>query len=242
MALFKKSKKEAQESVSVSTKSDNPYLSAREEWLERYGSYIKRAAQWRMMAILALLICIFSLTGNIMLINQVKTIPYIIEVDKAGNAMTVGRADIIAETPQRLIQSEIANCIVQWRTVTADVELQKSMLARLAYFFSGHAKGVLRSWYETNNPFEIAKTGKLIHVEIKTLPLPVSKDSYRVEWVETTRSHQGVVLDTQTYESTVTVQINPPSSDTVLLHNPGGVYITQLAVSKVLNLPQQNNK
>jgi type IV secretion system protein VirB5 len=38
---------------------------------------------------------------------------------------------------------------------------------------AGSAKGVLREWYEANNPYEIAKN-KLVHVEIKGLPLPVS--------------------------------------------------------------------
>lgn len=240
MGFFKK--KEKEEEGAVKAKGGNPYLDGREEWLERYGSYISRAAQWRMATLLVLCICIISISGNVAQMLQVKTIPYIIEVDKTGQAMAVGRADKASVTPQRLIQAEVANCIIQWRTVTADVELQKGMLARLAYFFTGHAKGVLRTWYDENNPFEIAKTGKLIHIEIKSLPLPVSSDSYRVEWVETTRSHAGAILDKQTYEATATVQINPPVSDTVLLHNPGGVYITQLAVSKVLSTPQQTKK
>ena len=125
-------------------------------------------------------------------------------------------------------------CVSDWRTVTADVELQKKMIERLSFFMAGSAKGVLRQWYETNNPYEIAKSGKLVHVEIKGLPLPVSSDSYRVEWVETVRSHAGVTLDTHTYEATVTVQINPPTADAVLLRNPGGVYITALSAGKVV--------
>ena len=110
---------------------------------------------------------------------------------------------------------------------------------------AGSAKGVLRQWYEANNPYEIAKTGKLVHVEIKGLPLPVSADSYRVEWVETVRSHAGVMLDAHTYEATVTIQINPPTADAVLLRNPGGVYITALSAGKVVgaqNIPIQKEQ
>ena len=47
MSFFKtKSKESAPEKAG----SGNPYLNGREEWLERYGSYISRAAQWRMAA------------------------------------------------------------------------------------------------------------------------------------------------------------------------------------------------
>ena len=225
--------------------SGSPYLNGREEWLERYGSYISRAAQWRMVAFLCLIITAVSITGNVIQASQTKTIPYIIEVDALGKAAVVARADTASATPKRLIQAEIAKCVSDWRTVTADVELQQKMIERLSFFMAGSAKGVLRQWYEANNPYEIAKSGKLVHVEIKGLPLPVSSDSYRVEWVETVRSHAGVMLDSHAYEATVTIQINPPTADAVLLRNPGGVYITALSAGKVVgaqNTPIQKEQ
>ena len=215
-------------------KGGYPHVNVREEWLERYGSYISRAAQWRAVAFFCLLLTGISITGNVMQAGQVKTIPYIIEVDKLGKAAVAARADRASAAPQRLIQAEIAACISDWRTVTADVELQKKMIERLSFFMAGSAKGVLRQWYEANNPYEIVKSGKLVHVEVKGLPLHVSSDSYRVEWVETVRSHAGVTLDTYTYEATVMVQVNPPTVDAVLLRNPGGVYITALSAGKVV--------
>ena len=229
MAFFK-----SQTKLPVPEKGGSSYLNGREEWLERYGSYISRAAQWRMAAFLCLMITVISITGNVIQANQVKTIPYIIEVDALGKTGVIARADTASATPKRLIQAEIAKCISDWRTVTADVELQQKMIERLSFFMAGSAKGVLRQWYEANNPYEIAKIGKLVHVEIKGLPLPVSSDSYRVEWLETVRSHAGVMLDSHIYEATVTIQLNPPTIDAVLLRNPGGVYITALSAGKVV--------
>ena len=212
---------------------DNPYLNARAEWLERYGSYISRAAQWRLVAFLCLLLTAISLTGNVIQARQVKTVPYIIEVDALGKIGVVARADAASSTPRRLIQASLAACIADWRTVTADMELQRKMIERLSFFMAGSAKGVLREWYEANNPYEIAKN-KLVHVEVKGLPLPVSPNSYRVEWVETVRSHAGALLESHVYEATATVQIKPPTRDAVLLRNPGGVYITALSAGKVV--------
>jgi len=211
----------------------NPYLNGREEWLDRYGSYISRAAQWRIAAFLCLVLMGVSLTGNVIQARQVKTVPYIVEVDNLGNIGVVARADSASSTPRRMIQASIAACIADWRTVTPDVELQRKMIERLTFFMAGSAKGVLREWYEANNPYEIAKN-KLVQVEIKGLPLPVSPDSYRVEWMETVRSHAGVLLDSHVYEATVTVQIKAPTTDAVLLRNPGGIYITALSAGKVV--------
>lgn len=214
--------------------TDNVYLRAKEEWLERYGNYINRAAQWRMVAFVCLAITAISITGNVMQSMQVKTVPYIVEVDALGKTSVVSRADKMQAVPQKVIQAAIANCITDWRTVTPDVDLQQKMIERLSYYMAGSAKGVIQQWYEENNPYEVAKSGRLVHVEVKGLPLPVSADSYRVEWLETVRSHAGVMLESTLFEATVTIQLNPPTIDAVLLRNPGGVYITSLSTGKVL--------
>ena len=92
MNFFKK-KTETSPPGSMSDKGGNPYLNGREEWLERYGSYISRAAQWRMVAFICLLLTAVSITGNVIQASQVKTVPYIIEVDKLGKSSVVARAD-----------------------------------------------------------------------------------------------------------------------------------------------------
>ena len=233
MGFFKKKGAGNEETATPKADSRNPYLAGREEWLERYGSYINRAAQWRSMAFICLLFLGVSIAGNIFQAMQVKAIPYIVEVDKLGKAAVAHRAEQAGPAPVRLIQADIASFITDWRTVTADIELQKQMIQRLSFFVAGSAKGVLKEWFAQNNPYEIAKANKLVHVEIKSLPLPVSADSWRVEWTEIVRSHAGVALETRSYEATVTILIKPPTSEAVMLQNPGGVYITSLSASRV---------
>lgn len=218
----------------------NPYINGREEWLERYGSYISRAAQWRITAFTCLGILALSLGGNIMQASQPKIVPYIIEIDKLGKVTNVSKSDRITVTPRSMIQAVIAESIVNWRTVTADTELQKGMIKKLSYTITGSANGVLRQWFMDNSPYEIAKSGKLIHIEIKGVPLPVSDTSYRVEWIETTRNHAGALLHQQTYEATVGIQLSPPDNEQAMLSNPGGVNITSLSASKVFTEERKN--
>ena len=84
MGLFKKKPPAEPEDEKRPSSAGNPYLNARVEWLERYGSYISRAAQWRSVAFITLIIAVMSLACNVIQANQVKTVPYIIEVDKLG--------------------------------------------------------------------------------------------------------------------------------------------------------------
>lgn len=238
MGFFKKANKNSEQANAqeqTREKKDSPYLNAREEWLERYGDYLSQARNWRKTAFIALTITLISIIANVYQINQIKIIPYIIEVDKLGRSAVVARADTINTTPERLIQSVIGTCITDWRTVTADIELQKNMITRLSFFFVGAGSGFLKEWFVNNNPYKTAETGKLRHVELKSLPLPIGGNSYRVEWVEITRNHAGNLLLSERYEATVTIQIEPPKNEAILIHNPGGIYITNIAVSKVLN-------
>lgn len=212
----------------------NPYLNAREEWLERYGNYINRAAQWRMAAFIALAIACLSVTGNIIQLNQEKITRYFVAVDELGKVAAAKMDGPAGQTPSRVIQAEIATAIENWRTVTVDTELQKRMIGSLTAHTAGAAKGVLKQWYDQNNPFEIAKSGKLINVTIKGLPLPVSRGSYRVEWTEIVRNHQGVELMRNDYEAIATVEIINPNDEATMLKNPGGVYISNLSAGKII--------
>jgi type IV secretion system protein VirB5 len=225
---------DSQKAQKKSQQAVHPYLNAREEWLERYGSYISRAAQWRTMAFVALGIAVMSVTGNVIQTLQNKVVPYVVEMDRQGNVQAVAKANDPSRLPEKVIQAEIANAIVYWRTVTVDTELQKRMIGALSSRTAGAATGMLKQWYEQNSPYQIAKSGKLVQVEIKRLPLPVSKDSYRVEWTETVRSHQGIQLDQQSFEAIATVELIAPEKEETIMKNPGGIYITNLNATKII--------
>ncbi len=230
MNLFKKKTK----TDDIQDDGTNPYLNAKKEWYERYSSYIRQAHNWRKFSFLILIMATISITGNVMQANQVKIVPYIIEVDKLGHTQVIGKANEFQTLPEHLIQATLANCITDWRTVTADIELQKKMIQRLTYFFVGSSKNVLAEWFKKNNPYDIALDNKLVHVEIKSLPLPISKDSYRIEWLEIVRNHSGSELERQMFEATITVQIQPPQNVNSILNNPAGIYITAISATKIL--------
>ncbi|MBI9112339.1 type IV secretion system protein [Maridesulfovibrio ferrireducens] len=211
----------------------NPYLDARAEWLERYGSYIESRNQWRIASLIALLIAVLSISINFVQITQNKVIPYVVEVDKLGHSVAVKRADSTVNVSDRIIQAEIANLIVNWRTVTADIGLQKKMVTKMSSFVTGAARGATRSWYEANNPYERGQK-VLVEVDIKGIPLPVSSESWRIEWLETIRNHSGVAMSSTKYEATLKVRISSPTTDSQIIRNPAGVYITELSWAKLL--------
>lgn len=214
---------------------ENPYLNGRQEWLERHGNYLQRAAHWRFMALGCLGVAAIAVAANVFMARQYKVVPYVVEVDRLGKASAVARADLASPVPERLIQAELAGFVVDWRTVTADLDLQQRMVGRLSFLTAGAAKGQLRQWFEAHNPYERAKQGKLVQVAVKGLPLPVSKDSWRVEWTETVRNHAGALMDEpQAWEATFAIQVQPPETDEQIVNNPGGIFVTGVSFSKIL--------
>ena len=212
----------------------NPYLNAREEWMERYGNYISRATQWRRAAFLTLIIAALSLAGNVVQMTQAKIVRYCVVVDELGKTVAEKIQGHGGGTPEKVVQAAVAQAIVDWRTVTVDTDLQKRMINRLTMHTAGATRGMLKQWYEKNSPYEVAKAGRLVHVEVKGIPLPVTKGSYRVEWNEIVRNLQGVELGRENFEAIATVELLPPVKEEILLANPGGVYITNLSTAKVI--------
>ena len=213
--------------------SPNPYLDARQEWLERYGSYIASRSRWRLTAICCLLIAALAVAGNVIQSLQFKVVPFIVETDKLGEVRAVSRADEMRRVPDRVVQTALARYVVSWRTVTPDQGLQRRMLSEVSAYTAAAATGALREWYEANNPYERNKD-QIVEVDIQSLPLPVGDQSWRIEWTETTRNYSGTILDRTRYAATVVVETIPPTTDQDIMSNPTGTFVTTISYSKLL--------
>lgn len=88
--------------------NDNPYLSARREWNERYGDYIVQARNWRGAAFAALAIAAVLAVGVVWQAAQSKVVPYVVQIDKLGDAVAVARADRAAPADARVVKAQLA--------------------------------------------------------------------------------------------------------------------------------------
>src|SRR5262249_62419047 len=80
----------------------NPYLVARREWDERYGSLITRAKNWRLVAILCAAIGLVQAGGMIWLSIRSKIVPYVVAVDSLGRQVAVGVVEETSAADDRL--------------------------------------------------------------------------------------------------------------------------------------------
>ncbi|HXO17692.1 MAG TPA: conjugal transfer protein TrbF [Candidatus Dormibacteraeota bacterium] len=204
---------------------ETPYLSARREWNERYGDYIARARSWRWAAFGALALSLVLAVGVVWQGAQSKVVPYVVEVDKLGDAVAVARADHAVPADVHVIKAQLAAWIVDVRSVSSDPLAQKAALSRSYAMTVATATLFLNDYYRQHSPFSQNRT---VAVSVDAV-LPISKQTYQIQWSEDGRDLQGRNLATTHWLASVTVAFDPPTDERGVLSNPLGLYVTGIS-------------
>lgn len=207
--------------------TDDPYLNARREWNERYGSYIARARNWRLAALGSILVNAILAVGVIWLGSQSKLVPYVVEVDKVGQAVAVKRADRALPADQRIVKAQLATWIVDLRSVSTDPVAQKAALARVYSMVDSSGAASLNDYFKANSPFDVGQH-QTVASSIDAV-LPISENSYQVQWTENSRDLQGRLFKSTHWQASIELALNPPSEEEELLKNPLGIYIHSIS-------------
>jgi len=209
---------------------ENPYLSARREWNERYGDYITSAKHWRLVAFLASSVTLFSVLGLIYIGAQNKFVPYIVTVDKLGAVSPIKPAQRVAVTDERIIKAMLAQFIINFRGVITDSIAQKQAVNDTYAFLSvgDPATNSISDFFKKgNSPFERAKK-ETVAIEISSI-LPVSQKTWQIEWQEIIRDKRGLQKETLRMKAIVTIAIHPSDTEETIIKNPMGIYIKEIS-------------
>jgi type IV secretion system protein TrbF len=220
--------------ISAATVAENPYLQARGTWIERYGSYVAQAYNWRLLAVLEAIALITAIIGLVYLAGQSKYVPYVVDVDKVGLALGVAPAQASNVMDQRVVHAEIADFLIRARSVLTDRLAQKTNIELVYEMIPDQqaARGFIDSWYPTHSPFERMRH-ETVQVHINDILL-LSNASYTAQWEETTRTLRGRQTGSEIWEATLGVAFSPPKDEATILVNPIGLYITSITWTKKL--------
>ena len=207
----------------------NPYLAARREWNERYGSYVAQANAWRVAATLALAIAVLAVGGVVWLGGQNQFVPYVVKVDKLGASIAVDRADQALRPDRAVIVAQLARWIVNVRSVYIDAAAQRVFVTDGYAMINsrGDAFGAMNEHMRVHDPFQRAKT-ETVTVEVQSV-LPLAGDSWRIEWREEIKLREAGSALSQHYQATVTVGFNPPPDEATIRANPMGIYVNSFS-------------
>src|SRR6516225_10521815 len=109
----------------------SPYIEARREWDERYADLVLGRRNWQIAAGGLLFATLILSAGIVWLSTQSRYIPYVVEVDKLGYALTVPQPltpASAADAAPRMERYEVAAFIRDARSVTSDSQVEHQML------------------------------------------------------------------------------------------------------------------
>ncbi|MBD0416817.1 conjugal transfer protein TrbF [Oryzicola mucosus] len=203
----------------------NPYLAARNEWNERYGSYVKAAAGWRIVGVTGMTMAVIGFGYALYQSTQVKLVPYIVEVDKLGTAVNAGFPQQIEYADPRVVRATLGSFISNFRSVTPDAVVQKQYIDRTYGLLrtSDPATEKVNAWFRSNSPFEKAKTST-VAIEVSNI-VALSNQTYQIDWTEFERDRRGKETAVRRFRGIATVILTPPQDEGVIRVNPIGLYL-----------------
>jgi type IV secretion system protein VirB5 len=156
---------------------------------------------------------------------QSKVVPYVVQVDKLGDAVAVARADRAAPADARVVKAELAAWIVDVRSISSDPTAEKTALSGAYAVTAATATTFLNDYYRQHSPFGQTRT---VAVSVDAV-LPISNQTYQIQWTEDARDLQGRDLGSTHWLASLTIAFDPPSDERGILSNPLGLYVTSIS-------------
>src|ERR1700704_1377342 len=145
-----------------------PYQKASQVWDERIGSARVQAKNWRLMAFGSLILSGGLASGLVWESTQGSITPWVVEVDRLGQAQTVSPADIDFQPTDAQIAYHLARFIEDVRGLPADGIVLRQNWLRAYDFTTDRGAAALNEYARSNAPF--VNLGKLqIAVEVSSV-------------------------------------------------------------------------
>lgn len=214
--------------MAVNHSPESPYLAARQEWTERYGSYVQAARAWRIVGMVGLSMATIGFTYALYLSTQVTLVPYIVEVDKLGTPVTAGFPQQIEYADARVVRATLGNFVTSFRSITPDAVVQKQYIDRTYALLraSDPSTQKINAWFRGNSPFEKAKTST-VAVEVNNI-VALSNRTYQIDWTEYERDRKGKETGIRRFRGIATVTLTAPQDEATIRLNPIGLYVRDL--------------
>lgn len=216
-----------------------PYQKAEQLWDERIGASRVQAHNWRLMAFGCFALSA-ALSGALVWQSmQSRVVPYVVEVDKFGEARAVASAIQNYQPADAQIAWHLARFITHVRGVSTDPVLVRQNWLAAYDFATGRAALFLNEYARTNDPFGQIGTNN-VSVQVTSV-VRASDTSFQVKWTEQV-FERGSLARTERWTAILTTIIQPPRSAEQLRKNPLGLFVSAIDWSRELDTANPQEK
>ncbi|SER24188.1 conjugal transfer protein TrbF [Sphingobium sp. YR768] len=208
-----------------SPQSETPYQRAGQLWDERIGSVRVQAKNWRLVAFGCLGLTGVLIGSNVWQSMQSRVAPYVVEVDRLGEARSVAPAIQNYQPTDGQVAWHLGRFISNVRSVSTDPVLVKRNWLDAYDFSSDRAAIFLNEYARSNDPF--AGIGqRSVSVQVTSV-VRASDTSFQVKWSESIYE-RGSLAKTERWTAMLTVMLRPPKTADALRKNPLGLFVNAI--------------
>ena len=206
-----------------------PYQRAGQLWDERIGSARVQARNWRLMAFGGLALSTAMSTALIWQSLQSHVTPYVVEVDRLGEARAVTEAEAGYRPSDPQIAWHLAKFIENVRSISLDPVLMRRDWLSAYDFATQRGAQALGDYARAAQPF--ANLGeRTVSVQVTSV-VRASDRSFQVKWTETA-FERGAQAGVSHWTGFLAVTTRTPTSADTLRKNPLGVYVDAIDWSR----------
>jgi type IV secretion system protein TrbF len=210
----------------------NHVIAARNEFSNAFGDLAKGKRNWQVMAFSLAALLGVVMFSYVRLASSSRVVPYLVQVDRLGQVLEIGKAERMATPNQRLVASQLAQFVRAIRTVlpAAAAAGQAEMIKRGYAFLAPGAAGFLNDYFaDSRNDPRLLGTRLTRQVDVTGILRVPNSEVWRLQWIESERPTQpGAPTQTTAWEGYATVKLVPPVTAEAVQDNPLGLYITTI--------------
>ena len=211
---------------------ETPYQRAGQVWDERIGSARVQARNWRLMALGGLTLSGALAGGLLWQSLQSRVVPYVVEVDRLGEARAVAPAAEGYRPTDPQIAWHLGRFVSQVRSVSLDPVLMRQDWLAAYDMVTGRGAKFLGEYARAADPF--AGVGqRTVSVQVTSV-VRASDRSFQVKWTETAWE-RGSLAGTTRWTAILAVALRPPKSADMLRRNPLGLYVDAIDWARELD-------
>jgi type IV secretion system protein VirB5 len=210
---------------------ETPYQRAAQVWDERIGSARVQAKNWRLACFGMLGLSTVLAGGIIWQGARGSIVPWVVQVDKLGEAQAVAPANADYQPTDPQIAFHLARFIEQVRAIPDDAIIVRQNWLRAYEFTTDKGALALNDYARNNDPFALIGREQ-VAVDVTSV-IRASPSSFRVAWVER-RYRDGSLAETSRWTAILTITVQTARTPDALRKNPLGLFVNAINWSKEL--------
>lgn len=230
-----RSKNKSKESTNSETSDPNIFFegSDNERVNDRYYDINKAKDNWRMMCFLLIGLLVIVLGAYLWRSQQSRYQPYIYYQNDSGALMAMGAAEPGSINNERQIRAHIYKVIDHLRTIHSDQRVMENRLRIVfQHYLAGNVADKLNQYFSSpeNDPRVLANQFSR-EIDVEGI-VPMAEDDsnrWKIRWIESTVSPDGIIQRKRTWEAYLTIQFTPLENEKQALVNPLGMIVTNFS-------------